>query len=347
MHSIPHKRQEFRERISRIPDDLSQCVNLYFRSLLRSIFSNRRYHMKNSRVTLTATDEQQRILNERWEEAGIGNDYIFSRVMRNEDTFLKLMQRIFPELKLTKVKRHGSQMVFDGPHGSKSVRFDVYSEIDDRVFDVEMQMENRKNEPRRTRYYQCMMDEQELHKGADYAELPESYIVMISPMDLFEKGRHIYRFRNYEQTDRELELRDGTTKVFLNTNGTDDDILPELKNFLDLVNGAAPADEFCREVSEQVLKAKQSAETRRNFMEFEYKQMLAKKDAREAGWKEGHEEGEKKGLAEGEKKGRNEERLDNYGSLVRDGILSLPDAMKRSGLSEEEIRAWIRQNSAS
>ena len=323
--------------------------------------------MDNSRVTLTATDEQQRILNERWEEAGIGNDYIFSRVMRNEDTFLKLMQRIFPELKLTKVKRHTPQMTFEGPHGSKSVRFDVYSEIDGRIFDVEMQMENRKNEPRRTRYYQCMMDEQELHKGADYAELPESYIVMISPMDLFGKGRHIYRFRNYEQTDRELELRDGTTKVFLNTNGTGDDILPELKNFLDLVNGAAPADEFCREVSEQVFEAKQSAEMRRNFMEFEYMQMLAKKDAREAGWKEGHKEGfdqgreegrkegreegraegEKRGREEGEKKGRNEERLDNYGSLVRDGILSLPDAVRRSGLSEGEIRTWIRQNSAS
>ncbi len=185
--------------------------------------------MDNSRVTLTATDEQQRILNERWEEAGIGNDYIFSRVMRNEDTFLKLMQRIFPELKLTKVKRHTPQMTFEGPHGSKSVRFDVYSEIDGRVFDVEMQMENRKNEPRRTRYYQCMMDEQELHKGADYAELPESYIVMISPVDLFGKGRHIYRFRNYEQTDRELELRDGTTKVFLNEESNPPAMLGRMK----------------------------------------------------------------------------------------------------------------------
>lgn len=109
-------------------------------------------------------------------------------------------------------------------------------------------------------------------------------------------------------------------------------------------------------------------------MEFEYMQMLAKKDAREAGWKEGHKEGfdqghaegraegfdqgraegEKKGLKEGEKigreegekKGRREERLDNFGSLVRDGVLSLPDAVNRSGLSEDEIRAWIRQNGA-
>ena len=102
-------------------------------------------------------------------------------------------------------------------------------------------------------------------------------------------------------------------------------------------------------------------------MEFEYMQMLAKKDAREAGWKEGHkegfdqgraegieegkkkgrEEGEKIGREEGEKRGRNAERLETYGSLVRDCILSLPDAVKRSGLGEDEIRAWIRQNNAS
>ena len=110
-------------------------------------------------------------------------------------------------------------------------------------------------------------------------------------------------------------------------------------------------------------------------MEFEYMQMLAKKDAREAGWKEGHKEGfdqgheegrregheegrregheegrregRKEGHEEGRREGRKEERLNTYGSLVRDGILSLPDAMKRSGLSEEEIRVWIRQNSAS
>jgi len=199
-------------------------------------------------------------------------------------------------------------------------------------------MESRKNEARRARYYQCMMDEQELRKGEDYAVLPDSYVVMICPQDLFHQGRHIYRFRNYEQTDRNLELRDGTTKVFLNTHGTGDDILPELKNFLNLINGNAPADDFCKEVQEQVREAKKDAETRRNFMEFEYKQMLIAKDAKE----EGLEEGRKLGLEEGIEKGHKEERVSNYSSLVQDGILSLSEAMKHSGLSEEEIKGWIQ-----
>ena len=69
-------------------------------------------------------------------------------------------------------------------------------------------------------------------------------------------------------------------------------------------------------------------------MEFEYKQMLIAKDAREKAL----EEGRKLGLAEGHK----EERVSNYSSLVQKGKLSLSDAISLSGLSEEEIKGWIQ-----
>ena len=57
-------------------------------------------------------------------------------------------------------------------------------------------------------------------------------------------------------------------------------------------------------------------------MDFEYKLMLIAKDAKE--------------------EGRMEARLSNYSSLVRDGILSLSDAISLSGLSEKEINGWIQ-----
>ena len=69
-------------------------------------------------------------------------------------------------------------------------------------------------------------------------------------------------------------------------------------------------------------------------MDFEYKLMLIAKDAREEGYKEGFEKGSKEG--------RMEVRLSNYSSLVRDGILSLSDAISLSGLNEEEITGWIQ-----
>ena len=55
-------------------------------------------------------------------------------------------------------------------------------------------------------------------------------------------------------------------------------------------------------------------------MDFEYMKMLAQIDAKK------------------------EERISIFASLVRDGVLSLSDAMKRSDLSEDEIKQWIQKN---
>ncbi len=86
-------------------------------------------------------------------------------------------------------------------------------------------------------------------------------------------------------------------------------------------------------------------------MEFEYMQMLAKKDAQAAGRKEGLEEGRKEGLEEGRKEGleegrkeAQEKRIKDFASLVQDGILSISEAASRSGLCEDQLLEWIQQH---
>lgn len=274
--------------------------------------------------------EEQRILNERWEKAGIGNDFIFSSVMRDQKLFLGLARLIFPDLHLTKVENHSLQQTFLGAAGSRGVRYDVYSEIDGKCFDVEMQLRNRGNDSRRTRYYQCMMDEQVLKAGKDYSALPDSYIVMISPYDAFGLGRSKYEFVNIEKSHRDLELGDGTTKVFLNTKGLGEDILPDLKHFLELVNGKKPVGEFCQEVSRQVEAAKMNAETRRNFMDFEYMRMLDRIDSRK--------EGRAEGLAEGKRLGT----METLVLLVKNGSLELSKAAAYANMNEDEFRKLLK-----
>lgn len=236
---------------------------------------------------------------EKWEKAGIGNDLIFAHVMSNQELFLGLMQRIFPELHLVSVKEHTIQKTEYGTLASKGVRFDVYSEIDGRCFDVEMQMQQEGDERKRTRYYQSMMDVQSLRAGNPYDELPDSYIVMIGRFDLFGHGRHIYRFKNIELHDHALELQDGTMKVFLSSTGTADDIPQDLKNFLKMVNGMAPADEFCRSIEREVQRIKQDAMVKEHFMDLEDKLRHERKRAREAGIQEGLNKGFSKGKQEG------------------------------------------------
>ena len=75
-------------------------------------------YMKNENAISNATVEETP--EQKWEKAGIGSDVIFCRVMQNKELFLKLMQRIFPELKLVEVKEHTTQKtdqilsVYDG-----------------------------------------------------------------------------------------------------------------------------------------------------------------------------------------------------------------------------------------
>lgn len=54
----------------------------------------------------------------------------------------------------------------------KGARFDVYSEDDTgTVFDCEMQTTENRNLPKRSRYYQGMIDLNLIERGADYGEL--------------------------------------------------------------------------------------------------------------------------------------------------------------------------------
>ena len=271
---------------------------------------------------------------EKWEKAGISSDLIFAHVMQNKELFLGLMQRIFPELKLIEVREHAIQKTEYGHLTSKGVRFDVYSEIDGKCFDIEMQVIQLGDERKRTRYYQCMMDMQPLKAGKSYDRLPDSYVVMIGQFDLFRQGRHIYRFQNTEMKDPNLRLEDGTMKVFLNSKGTENDIPRELQNFLELVNGNAPKDEFCRCIEREIAKIKQDTQIRSAFMDMEDKLRHERERARAEGLNEGLQQGRQEGINEGLRQGRQAGIFEVLSALVKNGTITLQAAAAQAGVSE-------------
>ena len=52
---------------------------------------------------------------------------------------------------------------------SKSVRFDVYTRDDKMIFDIEMQTTMRKDLSKRARYYQSVIDMDNLSRGKSFA----------------------------------------------------------------------------------------------------------------------------------------------------------------------------------
>ncbi len=103
---------------------------------------------------------------------------------------------------------------------SKSVRYDVYTqEINEngetiRSFDLEMQLEDTKELPKRARYYQSIHDTRELQKSVLYKDLKDQYVLFICPNDIFKAGLPIYSFQNYATENKNIALDDRTFKNF-------------------------------------------------------------------------------------------------------------------------------------
>ena len=85
-------------------------------------------------------------------------------------------------------------------------------------------------------------------------------------VDLYGKGRHIYTFENICKEDHRISMGDEAVKIFLNTNGTMDDVSKELKAFLDYVAGQKSEDPYVRKLEEAVREAKKNREWRHEYM---------------------------------------------------------------------------------
>ena len=170
-----------------------------------------------------------------FEELQIKDDFMFSVIMRNPKFCKPFLERILG-IKISRIEYPKSQETIDIAADAKSVRLDIYVEDgNETVYNIEMQTAENRNLPKRTRYYQGMIDLNILEKGDNYKNLKRSFVIFVSTFDLFGEGRHIYTFENRCLQNLDLGLGDDTTKIILNTKGTMDDVTPEMKKLLNLL----------------------------------------------------------------------------------------------------------------
>ncbi len=203
----------------------------------------------------------------KWEELSISNDFLFGKVMQNPELCKELLQRILPDLNIERIEYPELQKNINVDMDAHSVRLDVYIKDDkETVYDIEMQVSDTKELPKRSRYYQGMIDLQLVDAGQHYKKLNKSYIIFICPFDLYGKGRHIYTFENICKEDNSISMGDEAIKIFLNADGTMDDVSRELKAFLDYVAGQKPEDSYVEKLEEAVQEAKKNREWRHEYM---------------------------------------------------------------------------------
>mgnify|MGYP004563897539 FL=1 len=200
------------------------------------------------------------------EERSIKDNFVFGAVMQNPRKCKALLECILG-IKIRKIKYPELEKTIDKAIGSKSVRLDVYVEDEfDTIYNIEIQATNRKNLPKRSRYYQGIIDINIIDKGDDYKKLKKSYVIFICDYDEFGKGRHIYTFENMCLEEPGLRLGDDTVKIILNTKGTIDDVGEDVKELLHYIAGQEPKSELTRSLDAEVSRVKSSRKWRRKFM---------------------------------------------------------------------------------
>lgn len=200
------------------------------------------------------------------EERSIKDNFVFGAVMQNPRKCKSLLECILG-IKIRKIKYPELEKTIDKAIGAKSVRLDVYVEDEfDTIYNIEIQATNRKNLPKRSRYYQGIIDINIIDKGDDYKKLKKSYVIFICDYDEFGKGRHIYTFENMCLEEPGLRLGDDTVKIILNTKGTMDDVGEDVKELLHYIAGQEPKSELTRSLDAEVSRVKSSRKWRRKFM---------------------------------------------------------------------------------
>lgn len=238
----------------------------------------------------------------KFDELTIADNFIFSKVMLNQELAKHFLEVIL-DCKIKAISYPEYERYISVRRDAKSIRLDITLEDDTHtIYNLEMQAAKKPGLRKRSRYYQDLLDLDLLQRGADYDELNHSIIIFVCTFDVFERDQYIYRFRNVCQQLPDLELEDGTEKVFVNTKGHIGDVNDEFKQVMNVFNGLVAEGKFAENLQREVEKVKASDEWRREYMTLQMLLDERMAEAREEGLAEGRAEGRAEGCKEGEQR---------------------------------------------
>jgi len=221
---------------------------------------------------------------------------MFCHVMEDESICIRVIETLL-NIQVDHIEYLNFQQSVHPDYDSRGVRFDVYVRNSDRVIDLEMQAMYRRDLMKRSRYYQSMIDMDQLQRSMDYNSLKESYVVFICLDDPFHESLPCYTFKRVclEVYDRELDIAqwhdDKSVIVFYNAGAWESSDKADIKAFLQYVKTANPSSSLTSDIEHAVATAKQHEPWRREFMTLEMKLAEERKEGYEEGVAAGYENG--------------------------------------------------------
>ncbi|MDO4988727.1 MAG: Rpn family recombination-promoting nuclease/putative transposase [Synergistes sp.] len=272
------------------------------------------------------------------ENITITNSIMFALVMSNPANCKEMIERILG-IKIVKLKIAESEKSITLNPFTKGTRLDIYAEDDEgTAYDIEMQAYTSTSDilAKRSRAYLSRLDgmREALPKGEDYGKLRKSYIIFVCSYDPFGLGLAKYEFATFCTENKDLELKDGARRIFLNAKGDTKTLSDELANLLKYIGGEEPSDEYTENLNTEVIKYRTDEGMGDALMTIEG----LIKDASRISEAEGEARGRKEGIGIGRAEGIGIGELSAFCRMVKSGIISVKQAAESMNISVGEFR---------
>ena len=248
---------------------------------------------------------KEQTLEEKWENAGLENNFIFYHVFHNNPDLCKILLEILLKIEIDHIEMHNEETIIVD-YEAKGVRLDVYAKNETQAFNLEMQVADTKDLTKRIRYYQALIDVDCLKSGELYNNLKDSYVIFICMKDIFGMGLPVYRFENICSENINLSLNDKTYKYFFIAPNCDKLTDKKQFAFFNFLTYKKQEDPFTEKLAQLTQNAKINLQVRNKYMEYERLKAYARLDGLAEGRAEGLEEGRAEGRAKGLEEGRAE-----------------------------------------
>lgn len=157
------------------------------------------------------------------------DDTFFSVVMENRAACEYLLTALLNK-PVKYIKNNKTQYSLKSAEDHSIVLDVICKDKDGNIYNIEIQIADRKNLKERVRFYRALIDSRNLKKGEDYSQLPDLYVIFITAFDPFKENRNHYSVLQHLDTGTEYE--DGSHIMFFNTAVKDGSDLSELLQYL-------------------------------------------------------------------------------------------------------------------
>ena len=182
---------------------------------------------KGENINLNTVDNKRKELVEKIKDFRLLDDSFMSKVFEDSHECIELLLHVIMEKPDLKVKEAHTQYSIKNLTG-RSVRLDIHA-IDNagKKYNIEVQKVDKGAGTKRARYNSSVIDANSLMPGADFDELPETYIIFITEKDVLGGNRSIYHIeRVIRETGKMFE--DEAHIIYVNGEHQDETPLGQL-----------------------------------------------------------------------------------------------------------------------